>query len=48
MCIRDSIQPQLAFARQNGIELLFGDPETEIPGTTIVFPADPSLLKRCV
>ena len=39
------IQPQLAFARQNGIELLFGDPETEIPGTNIVFPADPSLLK---
>ena len=39
------IQPQLAFARQNGIELLFGDPATEVPGTNIVFPADPSLLK---
>ncbi|MBQ6117064.1 MAG: PLP-dependent lyase/thiolase [Oscillospiraceae bacterium] len=39
------IQPQLAFARKNGIELLFGDPETEIPGTNIVFPADPRLLK---
>ena len=39
------IQPQLAFARQNGIELLFGDPEDEIPGTNIVFPSDPRLLK---
>ena len=39
------IQPQLAFARQNGIELCFGDPATEIPGTNIVFPADPSLLR---
>jgi cysteine synthase len=39
------IQPQLAFARQNGIELLFGNPEDEIPGTNIVFPANPGLLK---
>ena len=39
------IQPQLAFARQNGIELCFGDPATEIPGTNIVFPAHPSLLR---
>ncbi len=39
------IQPQLSFARQNGIELLFGDPQTEIPGTNIVFPAEPALLR---
>ena len=39
------IQPQLAFARKNGIELVFGDPQTEIPGKNIVFPADPSLLR---
>ncbi len=39
------IQPQLTFARKNGVELLFGDPATEIPGTNIVFPADPSLLR---
>lgn len=39
------IQPQLAFARQNGIELCFGDPAAEIPGTNIVFPAHPSLLR---
>ena len=39
------IQPQLAFARQNGIELLFGDPRDEKPGTNIVFPATPALLR---
>jgi len=39
------IQPQLAFARRNGIELKFGDPRTEVPGENIVFPADPSLLR---
>ena len=39
------IQPQLAFARKNGIELLFGDPADEIPGTNIIFPENPGLLK---
>lgn len=39
------IQPQLAFAKNNGIELLFGDPSEEIPGTNIIFPANPGLLK---
>ena len=39
------IQPQLSFARQNGIELRFGDPETEVPGVNIVFPAEPALLR---
>ena len=39
------IQPQLTFARSNGIELLFGDPKDEIAGTNIVFPARPSLLR---
>lgn len=39
------IQPQLAFARKNGIELLFGDPDEEIPGKNIIFPAHPSLMK---
>ena len=37
--------PQLTFAKQNGIEVLFGDPDTEVPGKSIVFPADPSLIK---
>ncbi|MBO4929877.1 MAG: PLP-dependent lyase/thiolase [Clostridia bacterium] len=39
------IQPQLAFARKNGIELKFGDPAEEVPGENIIFPAKPSLLK---
>lgn len=32
------IQPQLSFARDNGIELLFGNPKDEIPGETIILP----------
>ncbi|HIU43968.1 MAG TPA: PLP-dependent lyase/thiolase [Candidatus Ventrousia excrementavium] len=39
------IQPQLSFARKNGIELLFGDPSEEVPGKNIIFPARPELLK---
>nr|MCR4724218.1 PLP-dependent lyase/thiolase [Clostridia bacterium] len=40
------IQPQLDFARQNGIEIRFGDPNTEdIPGTNIILPKDPSYIK---
>ncbi len=39
------IQPQLAFARSNGIELVFGDPADEMPGKNIIFPARPELLK---
>ena len=39
------IQPQLSFARDNGIEIIFGDPKDEIPGKNIIFPSHPSLLK---
>ena len=39
------IQPQLSFARQNGIEIKFGNPEEEVPGKNIILPAEPSLLK---
>jgi cysteine synthase len=39
------IQPQLSFARQNGIDIRFGDPAEEIPGESIVLPEDPSLIK---
>jgi len=35
------IQPQLSFARKNGIEISFGDSATEICGQTIVLPEDP-------
>ena len=39
------IQPQLDFARENGIEIVFGDPVDDVPGKNIVLPADPSLFK---
>ena len=39
------IQPQLDFARENGIELRFGHPEEDKPGTNIILPADPGLIK---
>jgi cysteine synthase len=39
------IQPQLAFARENGIDIRFGDPADEIPGESIVLPDHPSLIK---
>ncbi len=38
------VQPQLAFARENGIDLRIGDPRGEKPGTVIVLPADPSMI----
>ena len=39
------IQPQLDFARENGIEIRFGDPKDDKPGTNIILPADPGLIK---
>lgn len=39
------IQPQLSFARENGIEILFGDPKEEIQGENIVLPSHPSQIK---
>jgi len=38
------ILPQLTFAKQNGIEILKGDPKTEVPGKNIVLPEDPSMI----
>ena len=38
------IQPQLSFARQNGIEVSFGNPEDEVPGQSIILPEHPSML----
>ena len=37
--------PQLSFAKQNGIEILFGNPDREEPGKNIVLPAHPSDIK---
>ncbi len=39
------IQPQLSFARENGIDIYFGDPKEEIPGKSIVLPEHPKLIK---
>ncbi|MBO0456582.1 PLP-dependent lyase/thiolase [Enterococcus hulanensis] len=37
-----SVQPQLSFARENGIDIYFGEPEEEIPGKSIVLPSSPA------
>ncbi len=36
---------QLNFARENGIEIINGDPDMEEAGKSVVLPADPSLIK---
>ncbi|MFA7075089.1 MAG: 2-amino-4-oxopentanoate thiolase subunit OrtB [Candidatus Izemoplasmatales bacterium] len=38
-------QAQLAFARDNGIDIYFGDPQEEVPGKTIVFPSSVDMIK---
>ena len=41
------LQSQLSFARDNGIEIFFGDPATEDKvGVNIVLPKDPSYIKH--
>ena len=40
------IQPQLAFAKANGIEVKFGDPAEDKPGVNVVLPANPGLFKH--
>ena len=39
------IQPQISFAKENGVEVIFGDPSEEVPGKNIIFPSHPSLIK---
>ena len=39
------IQPQLAFARENGIEVRFGDPSEDKPGVNVILPSNPGLIK---
>ena len=36
---------QLSFARENGVEILFGNPDEEVPGKNIILPSHPSLIK---
>ena len=42
------IQPQLSFARDNGIDIHFGDPKDDKPGTNLILPANPGLIKHKV
>ncbi len=39
------IQPQLSFARDNGIDLYFGNPRDEVPGKSIILPEHPKMIK---
>ncbi|MGB6127151.1 MAG: 2-amino-4-oxopentanoate thiolase subunit OrtB [Psychrilyobacter sp.] len=39
------IQPQLSFARDNGIDLHFGNPRDEVPGKSIILPEHPKMIK---
>lgn len=39
------LNPQLSFARDNGIDIFFGDPKDEVPGKNIILPEHPSLLQ---
>lgn len=39
------IQPQLSFAKENGIEIIIGNPKEEIPGTNIILPEHPRYIK---
>lgn len=38
------INAQLTFAKENGIEVLIGDPKDEIPGKNIILPKDPGYI----
>ena len=39
------IQPQLSFARENGIDIRFGNPTDSVPGVNIILPEHPQLIK---
>ena len=39
------LQPQLSFAKSNGIDVRFGDPAEEVPGKSVIIPSHPSLIK---
>ncbi len=39
------IQPQLAFARENGIEIKIGNPKEQVPGKSIILPEHPRLIQ---
>lgn len=37
--------PQLTFAKANGIEVFFGQPEEDVPGKNLIFPENPGMIK---
>ena len=37
--------PQLTFAKQNGVEVKFGNPDEEVPGKNLIFPETPAQIK---
>jgi len=39
------VQPQISFAKKNGIEVCFGNPKDEVPGKNLILPDHPSLIK---
>lgn len=39
------LQPQLSFAKSNGIDVRFGDPADQVPGKNIILPDHPSKIK---
>ena len=39
------IQPQLDFARKNGIDVCFGSPDEDVPGKNVILPKDPGLFR---
>lgn len=39
------VQPQLSFAKDNGIEVRLGNPADEVPGKSVIIPSHPSLIK---
>lgn len=39
------VQAQLSFARDNGIEIKFGNPDDEVPGQNIILPQNPGMIK---
>jgi cysteine synthase len=38
-------QAQLSFARKMGIEIAFGNPQSEVPGKSIILPSSPDLIQ---
>lgn len=40
-----TVQPQLSFARENGVDIKFGNPREEKPGVNIILPESPKAIE---